>query len=363
MLAKRLSEGRRAIFSNHSLFKIPSFSSRTVLMLNFNYQNNNINIYDHTRETKNTSANYCTSYKTFGIVQGVTVESKSPIIRDEISEIEKNQILRLWESARSKASSCLPKGSSKMAKELDKYIHQYISHNVRKEQAPSDSPNFTLLNSLTKLNQFVQAEDPKALGIYMELITISCLFGYLPLALHLTNAIHKDFKLTLDYSTYKTIVKCFIDNGKFDECFNFIVELEEKNGVKPNYQLYLPLYLKMKEILTKNEDKPEHQAVPSSILNQMIPRLSKTPDLVQEIVSRDIYSAGLLGGRSKDVENIVLAPPLTGYEDYPTLETADYSEENHIGEECGDESCGHDHGDERYYWKPHAFRSEWEHLH
>nr|CAG4717174.1 unnamed protein product [Naegleria fowleri] len=362
MMPRRLSTGTMGKLSQLSLLNRYCCSSRTLLFSNINFpiytsSTNNVNIYTITR------TNYCTNHISFGIVQGVTVESKSPLARDEISEIEKNHILRLWESVRSKTSSCLPKGSSKMAKELDKYIHRYISQNARKDQTKSNAPNFTLLNSLTKLNQYVQAEEPKTLGIYLELITISCLFGYLPLSLHLLNTIHNDFKLTLDYSTYKNIVNCFIENGKFDECFNFIVELEEKNRVKPNYQLYLPLYLKMKEILTNDENKPEHQQLSASILNEMIPRLSKTPELVQEIVSRDIYSAGLLGGRNQDVENIVLTPSSYPF-NYPLFETEDYPQEGeHLnGEECGDESCGHDHHDERYYWKPNTFKGEWEHL-
>ena len=331
----------------------------------------------------------CSQFKSFSSSSMVSSPTqRTPIVHQgptktkeassNMENLEKNEVLKKWEIIRSRILQNLPKGSSKFMRELDRLMYQYVSSRRSFVSNKVDGPpNYTLITSLNKLAEHVQSHenDRAYFPIYLELITVSCYFGYLPLALHLVNFVHSDFKVTLDYSTYKSLVGCFIENGKYDECFNFIVDLEEKHGIKPNYQLYLPLYLKLKETISKNDKKSESHLLSAELLNSMIPRLSENPNLINEIIANDIFSVGLIGSQQITPVNMddyygrnLVTTDNSPYYDYQDMD----HEENHNGaedemDEC-DECCGHHHHhgeDEPTIWNHHdrhLFRrhNEWE---
>ena len=283
----------------------------------------------------------------------------SKLFASDNSEINDMEI-KSWEIIRNKVPSHLPKGSSKYLKELDRLIYQYVSK-TRRGSTKNTIHDVTLINSLAKLSETLKkGEEKNNLGVYLELINISCYFGYLPFALHLVNSVHSQFKFTLDYKTYRDIVNCFIENEKFDECFNFIVDLEDKHGLRPNYQLYLPLYLSMKEILSENDKKAQNYMISTAILNQMIPRLSEDQKLLNDVLSRDKFTTGLLGRN------------VASHEDDPRSGLGYYQEYDQLGDHhhhyhCGDESCAAPHS-ELNWWEPNerdllTFKNEWEHKH
>ncbi|KAL9642047.1 hypothetical protein ABK040_004098 [Willaertia magna] len=275
-----------------------------------------------------------------------------PITREyHFTSNQCQELLKQWEIIRQRLYSFIPTSNQGYIKELDRLIHSITKSNkIVKEQKENFQKNAErLLNSIKILSNYLKDENSNNKFIcFLNLINIAYELNDLKVILYLIDVIHNELNLTVDYDTYENIVISYLQNSKLEECYKFIVDLEDRYKVPPHIRIYFPLYAKLKEILSHNTKDPTF-IKSCYLLDALIKRMSRYPAMLQAMLSRDPFAVSSLNFEDNNklrededyiqyLERILNVP---FHQQWEPLENDEFDDLDEFIE-CDHEHCSHD---------------------